>query len=117
LACNARHGLSYYHAGGLAESEIEAIIWWRAGLAATPFLAERLLLATAILSRTTPRYTNELTVLAAQMARAIESMEANPTIRADQVFWSEAQHKLWRIAGLRFLELIAVKGAAHSGAH
>lgn len=110
LDCNARHGLSYYHAGGLANADTEAMMWWRAGLAASPFLGDRLLLATAILSRTTPSHEKELTSLAAQMARAIRTMEANPATHADQVFWGEAQHKLMRIAGPRILELVPPSG-------
>lgn len=106
LDCNARHGLSYYHAGGLANADAEAMMWWRAGLAAAPFLGDRLLLATAILSRTTPGHEQELTALAAQMAQAIRIMEANPSLHNDQAFWSEAQYKLWRIAGYRFLALV-----------
>ena len=106
LACNARHGLSYYHAGSLANSHSTAMMWWRAGLAASPFLGDRLLLATAILSRTTPEHEKVLTALAAQMALAIRTMEANPSIRNDQAFWSEAQYTLWHIAGPRFLALV-----------
>jgi hypothetical protein len=106
LDCNTRHGLSYYHIGGLTQAESETMMWWRAGLAASPWLGDRLLLATAILSRTTPDHEQELTALAEQMAQAIRSMEANPSIHNDQTFWSDAQHKLWRIAGLRFLELV-----------
>lgn len=110
LECNARHGLSYYHAGGLAETEAETMMWWRAGLAASAFLGERLLLATAILSRTTPSQAQELTALAAQMARAIQSMEANPGVHTDQTFWSEAQYKLYQLAGPRVLELVPPPG-------
>lgn len=106
LGCNARHGLSYYHLGGLAESDSEAMLWWRAGLAADTFLGVRLLLATAILSRTVPGHEQELTALAAQMAEAIRRMEANPGIRNDQVFWREAQYTLWRIAGYQYFALL-----------
>lgn len=106
LDCNARHGLSFYHAGSLANSDAEALAWWRAGLAAAPLLGERLLLATAILSRSTPSHEKELSSMATQMAQAIRIMEANPSVHNDQTFWSESQHKLWQIAGLRFLELV-----------
>lgn len=114
LGCNARHGLSYYHAGGLARTDAEAMMWWRAGLAASLFLGDRLLLATAVLSRTTPGQERALAELAAQMARSIRSMEANPSIHADQVFWSESQYKLYRIAGKRFLELVRPSNAIQS---
>jgi O-antigen ligase len=106
LSCNARHGLSYYHAGKLANSDIDAMMWLRAGLAASSFLGDRLLLATAILSRTTPEHEKNLTALAAKMAQTIQTMEANPSVHSDQTFWREAQYTLWHIAGARFLELV-----------
>ncbi len=106
LVCNPRHGLSFYYAGLLATSEPQALAWWRAGLAASPFLADRLLLATALLSRTTPGHGAELATLAEQMARAIRDLEATPGIRPDQDFWSTAQYRLLRIAGRRFLDLV-----------
>lgn len=106
LECNARHGLSYYHAGWLTESHEEALMWWRAGLAAAPNLGDRLLLATSILARTMPIHSKELTVLAGQMAQAIQTVEANPGLHADQVFWSEVQQKLMQLTGPRILELV-----------
>jgi O-antigen ligase len=110
LECNARHGLSYYHAGGLATNASESMMWWRAGLAASPNLADRLLLATAVLSRTTPGQEKTLAELGAQMAQAIRGMESNPGTHPDQVFWTNAQHKLLRIAGQRMIELVRPPG-------
>lgn len=106
LDCNARHGLSYYYAGGLAPADTQALEWWRAGMAASPYLADDLLLATAILSRSTPGHEKELAALAEQMAQALRTLDANPGLRADQAFWAEAQHKLYRLAGKRYLDLV-----------
>ena len=110
LACNARHGLSYYHAGGLATNQSEALLWWRAGLAASPSLADRLLLAAALLSRTIPAQEPALTELGAQMAQAIRGMESNPGAYPDQVFWGNAQLRLYRIAGSQLIELVRPPG-------
>lgn len=108
LSCNPRHGLTYYSAGSLElpQSEARALEQWHAGLAVAPNYRDRLLLATAILSRTTPTYEKELAALAEQMAQAIRNLEANPGKRSDRVFWGEAQYKLQHIAGRRFLELV-----------
>jgi len=106
LDCNARHGLSYYHAGKLAESDTQALEWWRAGMAASPYVVNDLLLTTAILSRTMPGHEKELAALAEQMAQTIRHLEENPGLRADQAFWTDAQHKLYRLAGKRYLELV-----------
>jgi hypothetical protein len=105
LACNARHGLSYYHAGLLAGSDAEAMMWWRAGLAASLYLGDRLLLTTAILSRTTPGHEQTLAALAARMAQTLRGMEAKPGEHTDQAFWSEAQYTLLHIAGPQVLQL------------
>jgi hypothetical protein len=108
IACNARHGLTYYNAGELAllRSESEALEWWRAGLAATPGLGDRLLLATVILSRSTPGHEKELVKLAGEMETSLRTLEANPDMHPDRTFWDGVQHKLWRIAGKRLLELV-----------
>ncbi len=106
LDCNARHGLSYFYAGTYAATEDETLEWWRAGMAASSYLGEDLLLAGAILSRTTPGHEKALAALAEQMAQALRHLEANPGVRADQGFWAEVQHKLYRIAGRRYLELV-----------
>ena len=110
LECNARHGLSYYHAGGLAKNASESMMWWQAGLAASPNLGDRLLLATAILSRTTPGQEKTLAELGAQMAQGIRGMESNPGMYPDQVFWTNAQQQLYRIAGQRMIELVRPPG-------
>jgi hypothetical protein len=112
IACNARHGLTYYNAGELAlpHSESEALDWWRAGLAATPGLGDRLLLATVILSRTTPGHEKELVQLAGEMETSLRTLEANPDMHPDRTFWDGVQHKLWRIAGKRLLELVPPPG-------
>ena len=106
LDCHARHGLSYFYAGAFSKTAEESLAWWRAGMAASAYLGDDLLLATAILSRTTPGYGKTLTALAEQMAQSLRQQEANPVTHADQVFWAEAQHKLYRIAGKRYLELV-----------
>ncbi|MDD5389562.1 MAG: O-antigen ligase family protein [Gallionellaceae bacterium] len=106
LDCNARHGLSYYYAGSFAMTNGEALDWWRAGMAASPYLGDDLLLAAAILSRTTPGHEKDLVMLADQMAQALRTLDANPGLRADQTFWAEAQHKLYRLAGKRYLDLV-----------
>jgi len=106
LDCNTRHGLSYYYAGSLADSDTQALEWWRAGMAASPFVADDLLLTAAILSRTTLGQEKALAALAEQMAQTLRHLEENPGLRADQAFWTEAQHKLYRLAGKRYLELV-----------
>ncbi|MDP2430859.1 MAG: O-antigen ligase family protein [Pseudomonadota bacterium] len=106
LDCNARHGLSYYHAGGFAQTDAQALEWWRAGMAASPHVADDLLLTAAILSRTISGQEQALAALAEQMAQTIRHLEENPGLRADQAFWTEAQHKLYRLAGKRYLELV-----------
>jgi O-antigen ligase len=111
LDCNARHGLSYYHAGRLATTPEEALAWWRAGMAASPIVADDLLLTAAILSRTTPGQEKALTELAEQMAQSIRHLEENPGVHADQVFWTEVQYKLYRLAGKRYLALVAAQQA------
>lgn len=113
LECNARHGLSFYYAGSLAGADPDSIMWWRSGLAASPYLGERLLLATAILSRTTPGKERDLTELADSMAQSIRGMEANPGVHADQAFWGEAQYKLYQLTGKRaFTVLSAYSGSS-----
>lgn len=111
LECNARHGLSYYHAGHLATTPEAALAWWRAGMAASPIVADDLLLTAAILSRTTPGQEKALTELAEQMAQSIRHLEENPGVHADQVFWTEVQYKLYRLAGKRYLALVAAQQA------
>lgn len=98
LDCNARHGLSYYHAGSFAPTDAQALEWWSSGMVASPFQADRLLLATSIMSRTTVGQEKELSVLAERMAQAIRHQEANPSSHSDQTFWAEAQYKLHHIA-------------------
>jgi len=99
LDCNPRHGLSYYYAGRFSEDQTIALQWWRAGLAASPFLGDKLLLASAILGQTTPEHTKALSTLAGQMAEVIRRQEASPSVRADQVFWGQAQQKLYYLTG------------------
>lgn len=106
LACNSRHGLSFYHAGRLAISDVDALEWWRAGMAASPYVADDLLLTAAILSRTTPGQTQPISALAEQMAQALRTLEANPGTHPDQTFWTDVQHKLYRFAGKRYLEFV-----------
>lgn len=106
LACNARHGLSYYHAGILATTGEAALTWWRAGMAASPLVTDDLLLTAAILSRTTPGQEQPLAELAEQMAQTIRQLEESPSLHADQVFWTETQHTLYRLAGQRYLDLV-----------
>lgn len=108
LSCDARHGLSYYYAGLLAlpHSEAEALEWWHAGLAASPGMGNRLLLATAILSRSTAGHEKELAMLAGRLAESLRSWEAVPGSQADQALWDEAQYELRRLAGKHLLELV-----------
>ena len=113
LECNARHGLSYYYAGILAKNDEDALMWWRAGLAASFFLGDRLLLAAAILSRTTPKYSKELTSLVVQMANAIRTMEANPGVHTDQNYWGDVQRNLHRMTGQRIVELVLPPDSGH----
>lgn len=108
LDCNARHGLSYYYAGliALPRSETEAIEWWHAGFQAAPLLGDRLLLATAILSRSEPGREKETARLTARMAESLRTWEANPGMPADQALWNEAQSQLRRLAGKQYLEQV-----------
>ncbi len=106
LACNARHGLSYYYAGILATSADDALTWWRAGMAASPLVVDDLLLTAAILSRATPGQERPLAELAEQMARVIRHLEETPGLHADQAYWTEIQHKLYHLAGPRYLALL-----------
>ena len=108
LACDARHGLSYYYAGwfALPRSEKEALEWWRAGLTATHRRGGRVLLATSILARTMPGHEQELTILSRKMADSLRGLEANPGLHANQVFWIGAQDRLRRVAGKHFLEMV-----------
>lgn len=109
LACNARHGLSYYHAGILATTREEALAWWRAGMAASPVVVDDLLLSAAILSRTMPSKEQPLAELAEQMAQTIRQLEESPNLHADQAFWTEAQYSLYRLAGQRYLDLLPAR--------
>jgi len=108
LACDARHGLSYYYAGWLVlpRSETDALAWWRAGLAAAPRRGERVMLATAILARTIPGHEKELELLAMKMANSLRGLEANPGSSADQIFWIGVQDHLRKLTGKRYLELV-----------
>jgi hypothetical protein len=120
LACNPRHGLTHYYSGLLHEQagdEAGALRVWRQGLHDAFFFADRLMLATVILARATPEHKDRLNALAARMAEVALRMETNPNIRLDSQFWIEAQHQLLAANQSGFLELIAVKGAAHHGAH
>ncbi len=109
LACNARHGLSYYYAGALATTADDALAWWRAGMAASPLVADDLLLTAAILSRTAPGQEQPLTGLAEQMAQTLRQLEESPNLHADQAFWTEAQYTLYRLAGRRYLDLVPAR--------
>jgi O-antigen ligase len=120
LACNSRHGLTHYYSGLLHEQagdEAAALRVWRQGIHNAFFFADKLMLATVILARTTPEHKDKLNALAARMAEVALRMEANPNIRLDSQFWIEAQHQLLAANQSEFLKLIAVKSAAHPGTH
>jgi len=108
LECNARHGLSYFHAGRLAlfKSETGAMEWWYAGLAASSLMGERLLLAAAILSQTNGRQMPEMAGLALRMAESLRAWEAVPGTRAEQSLWDEAQFRIKLHADRELLELV-----------
>ena len=108
LECGPRHGLFYWHAGRLAEQRPGdgAMPWWRAGLAASYSLGERLLLASAILSREYPEHKAELARLTEQIADNLRAMESNPGVQADRVFWTTTQHTLQRLCGERYFKLV-----------
>lgn len=106
LECDPRHGLSHYYAGMFAGNPVSALRQWHTGLEATPYLADRLLLATTILARTTPGQREVLSSLADDMALAIKDYESRAGVRLDPSFWSAAQYKLYAIAGPRYLELV-----------
>jgi O-antigen ligase len=117
LECDPRHGLTYYYAGRMAATQAEALQNWNAGMAASPFLADRLLLVTAMLSRSTPAHAHaharELSDLADKMSQAIRAHEANPGTHFDQSFWIEAQYKLVRLTGARYQELLLSRLPSH----
>lgn len=106
LRCNPRHGLSHYYAGRLDDTPGAARRWWAQGLERSPHLVDRLLLTTALLRLELPDSAKQLDELAEAMATHIARLEANPGLRADPVFWTEVQHRLWRLGGRRYLELI-----------
>lgn len=98
LACNPRHGQSYYYAGLLREKagdKTGALRVWHAGLPKTHFFADRLMLATAILARTTPGHEEDLSALAGRMATLAYYLETHPNAQTQtQPFWAEAQYRL-----------------------
>lgn len=96
LKCNPRHGLTYYHAGSLAlgRSENDALKWWKTGLSMSPFPGDRLLLATALLSRKESTHQSELAAMASRMAESIRSLESNPAAYSDQKFWDDSLRRL-----------------------
>lgn len=106
LDCNARHGLSYYHAGIYSHTPENALEWWRAGMKASPYLGDHLMLATAILSRSTPGREKALADLAEQMAQLVSIRDSNPGIHSDQVIWHDIQYKAHQLAGPRLMELV-----------
>lgn len=112
LACNPHHGLTYYYAGMLAQdvSSGEASRYWITGLAKSRHLVERIMLAAVILSRAMPEKRSELSAIATDAARAIQAMESSPMLKPDQRFWTEAQYKLYVLAGDRYLALVPPPG-------
>jgi O-antigen ligase len=108
LACSPRHGLLYYYAGLLTPRRAgeKAMHWWLAGLQASPWLGDRLLLSAMILSREQPQHARQILELATRMAVELRYAESHPTTHMNQVFWSDAQHKLYTWTGKRFIELV-----------
>lgn len=108
LSCNRHHGLTYFYAGQLAasRSDGDAVRYWQTGLRESRHLAERIMLAAAILSRSMPENRIAISTVAEDVARAISAMESNPMLRPDQIFWAETQHKLYAMAGQRYLALV-----------
>lgn len=94
LACNPRHGLSYYYAGVFADSQAAALDKWRAGLAASPYKSDQLLLTVAILSMASQVDKDKYAEMAGRMARDIREHELKPTMFRNDAFWTDAQNKL-----------------------
>jgi hypothetical protein len=97
LACNPHHGATYYYSGLLQEKAGDrgaALKVWQSGQPKMIFFADRLLLATAILSRTTPGHEDSLSELAGKMVAVAHHMETHPNSRLDQQFWTQAQYQM-----------------------
>jgi O-antigen ligase len=97
LACNPHHGATFYYSGLLREKAGDkegALKIWRSGLPRTIFFADRLILATAILSRTTPGQEASLSDLANKMTAIAHHMETHPNSPLDGEFWLQAQYQL-----------------------
>lgn len=109
LGCNPRHGTTYYYAGLLHEKAGDkqaALRVWQAGLPQMVFFADRLLLSTVILSRTTPGQAKALGELAAQMADIAHHMETHPNTQMDGQFWLQAQYRLIAANEAEYLKLV-----------
>jgi len=113
LACNPRHGTTYYYAGLLHEKAGDkqaALRVWQAGLPQMVFFADRLLLSTVILSRTTPGQAKALGELAGQMVDIAHHMETHPNTQMDGQFWLQAQYQLIAANEAEYLKLVAQFG-------
>jgi hypothetical protein len=109
LACNPNHGATYYYAGLLQEKAGDkqaALRMWQAGLPKMIFFADRLLLSTVILSRTTPGQAKALGELAGQMADIAHHMETHPNTQLDHQFWLQAQYQLIAANEAEYLKLV-----------
>jgi O-antigen ligase len=108
LACNPHHGATFYYAGVLKEKAGDmagALKAWQSGLPKTIFFADRLILVTAILSRTTSGHEASLGELASKMVAIAHHMETHPNSPLDGEFWLQSQYQLIAANQAGFLKL------------
>ena len=109
LACNPHHGLSFYYAGLLREiagDRAGALRAWHSRLADCIFFADRLILAAAIMSRTSPDHEKELEAVVDQLVKAAYFIETHPNVRLDQQVWTQAQLRMQAVNRSEFLNLL-----------
>lgn len=112
LACNQHHGATYYYSGLLHDKSGDrtgALKVWQSGLPKMIFFADRLLLATAILSRTSPGHEGSLRELAGKMVAIAHHMETHPNSQLDQQFWMQTQYQMLAANEAGYLKWVSGK--------
>lgn len=109
LGCNPNHGLSIFYAGLLREmsgDKVSALRIWHNGIKTSIFFADRLILAAAILSRTTPGHEKELETVVGNLISAAHFIETHPGVRLNQQIWKESQYHLQAVNREGFIRLL-----------
>jgi O-antigen ligase len=114
LACNPRHGLTYYYAG-ILENELgnveSAVAIWKRGQTKVLYHSERLMLLATLLSANNSKHKLELMQMVASMADSLETQESKPDSHLDTTYWFGVQDRLRMIDTKALDEVLVVTQA------